>query len=315
MAKRGTLEHPKNRRLARLLDSVPGVTYGLLCVLWDRATEYYKDGAVTRLDIEDALDACGFLSMWSVDQVIEALTNEAQGCIWLDRLEDGRFYIHDWHDHCEDSVHISLARSVKHFANGVRPSMTRIGDKPNKDKNETVGERTRLLIAFDAKEKEESALRNPENVPAHFVRTTSAPPSQAKPSQAMPSHTEPISAGAQEAPPPNAVGVLIFGEEFDFQVLGAWKDAGLDPNWAGSARPNYVEIRARGVPLEAVLDGIKRYGTYVSGGGSGGKSKYLGNWLAQNGWEQKYELIRRASKGPFDRMERLQRQFEEREGA
>ncbi len=126
MAKRGLLTHPKTSRLARLLGTIPGVIVGLQETLWHFTGEFRRDGALTYLDIEDALDKGGWLSMFTTDQYIAAATNKERECVWLDVLPDGKFYIHGWHEHADDSVHRWLARAGKRFANGSIPNFTKL---------------------------------------------------------------------------------------------------------------------------------------------------------------------------------------------
>ncbi len=119
MAKRGTLEHPKNRRLARALKTNPGTTLGLLETIWHRASQFHSNGTMSKLDLDDAFDAGGWLANYTSDELIKALTKE-EHC-WLDLLPDGNFYIHDWHLHCDDTNHAKLYRTLTTFGNGRKP--------------------------------------------------------------------------------------------------------------------------------------------------------------------------------------------------
>lgn len=119
MAKRGTLEHPKNRRLARTLKTNPGTTLGLLETLWHRAAQFHSNGTMSKLDLYDAFDAGGWLDMYSSEELIQALTKD-EHC-WIDLLPDGNYYIHDWHLHCDDSTHAKLYRTLTTFGNGRKP--------------------------------------------------------------------------------------------------------------------------------------------------------------------------------------------------
>lgn len=130
MAKRGTLDHPKNKRLARALKTFHGITLGLLETIWHQAAQFHADGKMTKLDLEDAFDAGGWLSMFNLEQLIEALSNPDHA--WLDVLPDGTFYIHDWHNHCDDSTHAKLYRSLMYFGNGSKPLARKVyGDEKN----------------------------------------------------------------------------------------------------------------------------------------------------------------------------------------
>lgn len=147
MAKHGALEHPKTKRLARALGTIPGVALGLLETIWHWVSDYRKDGALSAIDIEDALDSGGWLTMFKASDVIAAMTDADRECIWLDTIEGGRYFIHDWHEHADDAVNRSLARAISTFANGVRPNFSRLEQK----------ERERILSLYKAQENAHSA--------------------------------------------------------------------------------------------------------------------------------------------------------------
>lgn len=163
MAKRGTLEHPKTKRLARILGVCPGVALGLVETIFHWVGEYRKDGALTLNDLEDALDSGGWLSMFTAEAVAAAMTNEVRECVWLDVMPDGRYYVHDWHDHADDAVNRWLARAKKFFANGARPDLSRLG----KDERAALTEHyERTQCAQSAPNvRTEYALPEPEPVP------------------------------------------------------------------------------------------------------------------------------------------------------
>lgn len=171
MAKRGTLEHPKTKRLARILGVCPGVAMGMLETIWHWVGDYRKDGAVTMVDLEDALDSGGWLTMFSAEMVAAAMTNVERECIWLDVLPDGRLYIHDWHVHSDDAVNRALARAKRYFANGLRPDLTRLG----KDEREAIRAHFDAMESFNPSTPE--ALSMDSNArDAQDVRTSGALP-------------------------------------------------------------------------------------------------------------------------------------------
>jgi hypothetical protein len=119
MAKRGILEHPKTIELAAVLDIPEPFAVGLLECLWQHVAKYFPHGDITTLKpavlarsirypgdgnaLWDALLSCGFLD-----------SNGAQT------------WVHDWSDHADDAVHMSLARRGLRFANGAEPKLTRL---------------------------------------------------------------------------------------------------------------------------------------------------------------------------------------------
>ena len=143
--KRGTADHPKVKELATLLNVPRAHAVGMLAVLWDWASKYtpagdvgkYPNTAIARqLDWED-----------DPDTLIRALIESHL----LDSRDSCRLFIHDWPDHCEDSVHAHLARHAQFFANGQRPSLKKLGREE------------RLESERRFKEAEDKALRTSRN--------------------------------------------------------------------------------------------------------------------------------------------------------
>lgn len=106
MAKHTTLEHPKNKRLARRLGTVPGVTLGLLETVWGFACAYAIDGRLTGQDLDDALDGGRWFTLWDFEVIVDALIDTG----WLDK-EGEILVIHDWFDHCPEYVKKRARRS------------------------------------------------------------------------------------------------------------------------------------------------------------------------------------------------------------
>ena len=118
MAKRNTLEHPKNKRLARTLDTIPGITLGLLESIWHWTAKFKPQGLLTKLDLDDALRDAGWLSLWTTDQVLDALVNPEHR--WLEKV-DKDYYVHDWHLHADDWIQQHVLRNFETFALGHAP--------------------------------------------------------------------------------------------------------------------------------------------------------------------------------------------------
>ena len=124
--KRGTPRHPKTKALARALKIPTPHAAGLLASLWDWASDFCPDGGIGLHTDEEIAEACGWPERRAA-QLISAMTSERS--LWLDTREDCRLYIHDWAEHCEDTVHRKLARAGIYFANGETPKLTRLNDK------------------------------------------------------------------------------------------------------------------------------------------------------------------------------------------
>jgi len=111
MAKRGTLEHPKTKRLARAMKAPAYSALGLLEAIWQWVGRYTPTGFLTAEELEDCADTIRF------DEGGEILGSMLHACGLLDEMEGG-WYIHDWHDHADDSVKKVLAKRGERFANG-----------------------------------------------------------------------------------------------------------------------------------------------------------------------------------------------------
>lgn len=126
MAKQGTYDHPKTKDFARLVGIEQVHAYGILCRLWEFAAEHVRQGDVGKYRNEILADEVG----WQGDpHLLVAKLVESR---WLDAdvpAVDGcssRLMIHDWAVHCEDSVHMRLAREHLLFARGDLPRVTRL---------------------------------------------------------------------------------------------------------------------------------------------------------------------------------------------
>lgn len=119
--KRGAPDHPKMRRLARRLGLPHMAAVGCMEMLWHWAARYAQDGAIGRYDDDDIADAL----YWSepAERLITALVESG----FVDRDEQHRLVLHGWSEHCEDSVHATLARSRAWFADGSAPNLAKLG--------------------------------------------------------------------------------------------------------------------------------------------------------------------------------------------
>lgn len=112
--KRGATEHPKIRLLSDRISQPHLYVVGLLESLWHWAAIYAQNGDVTRYV---SVLASAIRHDGDSAELVEALISSG----WLDRLEDGRVLIHDWSQHCEESVHKALSRAAATFADGSEP--------------------------------------------------------------------------------------------------------------------------------------------------------------------------------------------------
>lgn len=150
--KRDCFDHPKVVELAEDLGICTAFARGVLESLWIWSAKHARDGA---LRFRPSVVANGIGYQGDSNALFSALQAN-----WIDTLEDGTLYIHDWHEHCEDSVHLSLFRAGLQFANGMHPNPNRLSDAD------------KAKIRADHAEKQ--AVKSPESTKSHGVRTESA---------------------------------------------------------------------------------------------------------------------------------------------
>ena len=127
--KRGTTRHPKIFSLCEHLNCRRPAAIGYLVLLWEFASEYAPQGDVGRYPlkrIEAAMDFHG-----KPGALIQALLRSG----WLDTFESPvgpSMVIHDWHDHCEESVRRKLQRHNLPFMSNQQdePILTGIKKQP-----------------------------------------------------------------------------------------------------------------------------------------------------------------------------------------
>jgi hypothetical protein len=151
--KKGTGQHRKTKRLMRLLKVTRCHAVGILNCIWELAAEQTPRGdigAYTDEELADELD-------WQGDP--HALVSALEDAGWIDKHAEYRYVIHDWSEHCEDTVHRKVARAGQVFADGSTPNTSRL----------TKEEKSRLEGAQQAHDVRTPGARN-----AHDRRTTGA---------------------------------------------------------------------------------------------------------------------------------------------
>jgi len=170
MAKRGTLDHPKVKRLGRALNSPAWAALGLLESVWHWVSRYKPEGQLTDCDFDDCADTIRY------DDGGAALSAILHSCGLLDVIGDGAWYVHDWHDHADETTKKALEKAGKCFANGS-------GNRRYKKEQVQIEENEPIQLD-DEQFANDSQLAHESNV--------TAKPSLAKPSLAKPSpRTEP----------------------------------------------------------------------------------------------------------------------------
>jgi hypothetical protein len=118
--KREALTHTKMKRLCRSLDIQLYAAVGIMESIWNLAAKESPQGDIGKLSNQDISDAIAWNG--SEEKLVEALINAK----WFDKDPTYRLIVHDWHEHCDDSVHMRLARLGLLFANGTKPKTTRL---------------------------------------------------------------------------------------------------------------------------------------------------------------------------------------------
>ena len=106
--KRGTIEHPKTLQLASVLKIHLLEAVGLLESLWHWTAKYSPRGDIGQYP--DEFIAHG-IHWHGKGDVIAALIQ----CRWVDRSEEHRLVVHDWHEHADDSTKRSMLRKGLQF--------------------------------------------------------------------------------------------------------------------------------------------------------------------------------------------------------
>lgn len=223
MAKSGTFEHPKTKRLARFLKQPNYAALGLLEAFWHWIGRYAPTGQLDALALEDCADTLRF------DDGGEALSEALLQSGWLDALEDGTYYVHDWHDHATDAVKKDLQRTGRKFANGAPVRKTKAAEAPA----ETPKEAPKTPEKTEAQTQNQTTSTVTDNF-ATVSRQDSDNFATPQPYPTIPNPTQPGSSARPSAPatdpppPPDDHGERI-------RAIG-----GKDPDRAVAAHARFV---------------------------------------------------------------------------
>lgn len=167
----GTTDKLKFKILQRHMGLLRWEACGLLQSLWNLTAEATPDGGVGRFTNEEI--AIGI--EWNKDA--DKLIDDLIATKWLDEIPEdyGRLYIHDWHEHCENTVHRKLARVHSFFANGKQPNLARLESKYKDEAEEFYTENTDkdgFRLGQSALVGAESALICAESAPLPYLTVT-----------------------------------------------------------------------------------------------------------------------------------------------
>jgi hypothetical protein len=192
------IQHWKVNDLMRRLEIPRYSAIGILECLWQFTKARASRGDIGKVSDEVIATAVfwipesGHMAEPDREAAAHRLIEALVGARFLDADNAHRLLIHAWPEHCEDSVHMSLARSGQLFADGTFPKLGRMNDDDKlrivqgfKDKGVEIPVWVKRLVRGKKKPRTPNARR------AHTKRTTQpnpAQPSHAKPAP-LPSHT------------------------------------------------------------------------------------------------------------------------------
>lgn len=120
--KRDVFDGLKIEGLMEALDVPRFAAAGILQGIWALTQRFHPQGNIGRATNRQIAERIGWPPR-KADKLIEALIESR----WLDPMPGpDRLYVHDWHEHCEDSIHMMLARKTLLFSNGSRPKLQKL---------------------------------------------------------------------------------------------------------------------------------------------------------------------------------------------
>lgn len=253
-------DHPKVKRLARLLDCSVAATIGHLHCLWWWAMDYAEDGDTARYDALDIADAC----MWEgdPDQLVEALRGCGPG--GTSGFLDGTV-LHDWDEYGgklaakrrKDRVRKREARST--------PDVQGTSDGQDTDVQRTSsGQASDVQRLSEVEERRGEDSREEESGDEQRKLSLVEPPktkTKAKRATQLPASWKPNEAH-RELAAERSVDLDLAADKFrdhaaaNERTLKDW-DAGFR-NWLRNERPS----QSRGRPAHAASDATAELNRY-----------------------------------------------------
>lgn len=151
--KREAWDHPKFKLLARDLRLPMFAVRGLMESIWLVTGINFPQGGI-RWSAEELAIAIDYPD--DAEAMLEALVKRK-----LLEPIDGGWFVHDWHEHADDAVHMKLARQGWRFDNGAMPELRRLSKE----------QRERAMAKYQATETPEPAKEDVRTDPEP-VRTT-----------------------------------------------------------------------------------------------------------------------------------------------
>lgn len=86
----------------------------------------------------------------------------------IERIPKAHYYLHDWHEHCEQSVHMFLARHGLCFANGELPNMSKLSQD---ERSEILCAQSALAKAHKKRTHTRESAQDADSVRTSLTRT------------------------------------------------------------------------------------------------------------------------------------------------
>lgn len=127
-------DHPKLKKLSRLLEISVPAAFGHLHMLWFWALDYAQDGDLTPFDALDIAEASG----WDGDPeaFIDAMLKCGfRGAGFFERTEDGFLILHDWEENCgeEFNKRAKEAQRLREYRKNQKNKKQEEADKSTDD--------------------------------------------------------------------------------------------------------------------------------------------------------------------------------------
>lgn len=281
--KREAASHTKLKRLCRKLDLQTWQAAGLLEMIWILTARETPRGNIGRLSDEDIAVAIDYRG--DEHAMIEALVESG----WLDRSQEHRLIIHDWSEHCDDTVHAKLARARQSFADGSLPKARRL----------TQNERDEFQQWADSQKLKTAAVGQPSASQKVETAAVGQPKGENGACLALPSLALPSLAGerARDGAPPAAASPPLAPGDFaeptpDEHAALLVAECLNRPHWAESDRRLAIgaatKILTRATNPRAQREAISarhaEYASYYATAPPGAKRKALEWWLTDEIW-------------------------------
>jgi hypothetical protein len=269
--KREALTHPKLKLLARDLNCSINEVRGLMWALWGLAGFSFPRGDVGRLTNEEIALAVDYEG--EHDFLIERLISRRL----LDEVddEDGRLFVHDWHEHADDSVQYKLARAGQTFANGVPSKRTKTDDDKDQPKKPVTPQKRQSQTKSDKKRQSATVANKDQQSPTGQTELNRTEPYGVSPS----------------SPPGDEKPDLVLLESPDpwLEFVEVYPKRAGD---LGKAKAETIFRRlAKSVDPLQIIDGARRYGEYCEAVGRVKTEfvKQMPTFLNNRGWEEEFE--------------------------